>query len=112
MADKPDDKGEKNRRKFERITVLWSGSLVCEGQVVECVIVNVSPAGALVRVENPAVCKKSVVLRSPRFGELSGEITWRQDKELGIEFQDSEQVVARKMEKALHEPSQGDSDPI
>ena len=44
MADKPDDKGGKNRRKFERITVLWSGSLACEGQVVDCVIVNVSPS--------------------------------------------------------------------
>jgi len=112
MADKPDDRGGETRRKFERTTVLWSGSLVCEGQDVECVIVNVSPGGAMVRVENPAACKKSVVLRCPRFGELSGEITWRQDKELGIEFQDSEQVVAKKMEKALHEPSQGGSDPV
>lgn len=102
MSDKLDNKGEKNRRKFERTAVLWSGSLDCEGQSVDCVIVNVSPEGAMVRVENPAVCKKSVVLRSPRFGELSGEIIWRQDKELGIDFQDSEQVVARKIEKALH----------
>ena len=101
MADKPDENGGKNRRKFERKTVLWSGSLVCAGQIVECVIVNVSHGGAMVRVENPAACKESVVLRSPRFGELSGEITWRQDKELGIEFEDSEQVVAKKMEKAL-----------
>jgi len=102
MADKPDDQGGKNRRKFERITVLWSGSLECDGQVFECLIVNVSPGGALVRVDNPASCKKSVILRSPRFGELAGEITWRQDKELGIKFSDSEQVVANKMEKALH----------
>jgi hypothetical protein len=102
MADKPDDQGAKNRRKFERITVLWSGSLECEGQVVECLIVNVSPGGALVRLDNPAVCKKSVVLHSPRFGQLAGEITWRQDKELGIQFSESEQAVAKKMEKALH----------
>ncbi len=112
MVDKPDDKGGADRRKLERTAVLWSGSLVCESQDIDCVIVNVSSGGALVRVENPAACKKSVVLRCPRFGELSGEITWRQDKELGIEFQDSEQVVAKKMEKALHEPSQGDSDPV
>lgn len=103
MADEPDENGETDNRKFERITVLWSGSLVCEGQEIDCQIVNVSPAGAMVRVENPEMCKnKSVILRSPRFGELSGEVTWHQNNELGIEFSDSEQVVAQKMDKALH----------
>jgi len=102
MAEKPDDKAGKSRRKFERATVLWSGSLVCGDEIIDCLIVNVSPAGAMVRVENPDLCKENTaVLRCPRFGELSGEITRRQEKELGIDFLDSEQVVANKMEKAL-----------
>ena len=100
--DKPDEKSEKDRRRFERTTVLWSGHLVCGGQGIDCVIVNVSPVGALVRVEDPGACKNNtVVLRSPRFGELPGEITWRRDNELGVEFLDSEQVVTEKMDKAL-----------
>jgi len=103
MADKPDEKDETDNRKFERTAVLWSGSLVCEGQEIDCQIVNVSPAGAMVRVENPEICKnKPVVLRCPRFGELSGEVTWRQDNEVGVEFSDSEQVVSQKLDKALH----------
>jgi len=101
MADQPEDNGEQDRRKFERIAVLWSGSLVCEGQTIDCLIVNISPQGAMVRLENPGRCKKSVVLRSPRFGELAGEINWRKGKELGIRFQDSADSVAKKMGKAL-----------
>jgi hypothetical protein len=101
MADEPNDKDQTNRRKLERISVLWSGNLVCEGQAVDCLIVNVSASGAMVRAETPDICKKTVVLRSPRFGDLPGEITWRRDKELGIVFTDSPQVVSAKLAKAL-----------
>jgi PilZ domain len=102
MTDNPDDKGETDNRKFERIAVLWSGTLICEGRDIDCLIVNVSPAGAMIRVENPELpSNKAVVLRSPRFGELSGDITWRKDKELGVEFSDSEEEVSKKLEKAL-----------
>lgn len=102
MADKPDDEGETNRRKFERITVLWSGTLVSGVDVIDCLIVNVSPTGAMVRVDDPNRCKTPVVLRNQRFGELAGKISWRKGKELGIEFTESQDVVTRKLGKAIH----------
>jgi len=101
MADQPENKGGKNRRKFERVTVLWSGTLVCGSHSIDCLIVNVSSGGALVRIETPDRCGKKVVLRSPRFGELAGEVTWRQGKELGIEFQEAPEAVAKLISKAL-----------
>lgn len=100
--DKLDEKSGSDRRRFERTAVLWSGHLVCGGQEIDCVIVNVSPVGALVRVEDPGACKdNTVVLHSPRFGELSGEVTRRCDNELGVEFSDSEQVISEKIDQAL-----------
>jgi hypothetical protein len=101
MADQPEDKDGKNRRKFERVTVLWSGTLNCGARTLDCLIVNVSAGGAMVRVETPDLCKKSVVLRSPRFGELAGEVTWRQGKELGIEFKETPEAVSKLLGKAL-----------
>lgn len=101
MADQPEDKDRKNRRNLERVAVLWSGNLNCEGQSHDCLIVNVSAGGAMVRVDTPDLCKKSVVLRSPRFGELVGEITWRQGKELGIEFKETPEAVSKLLGKAL-----------
>ena len=101
MADQPVDKDGKIRRKFERVTVLWSGTLNCGTQILDCLIVNVSAGGAMVRVEAPDLCKKSVVLRSPRFGELAGEVTWRQGKELGIEFKETPEAVSKLLGKAL-----------
>ena len=102
MAEEPDDEGETNRRKLERITVLWSGTLVSGSQVIDCLIVNVSPTGAMIRVDDPSRCKTPVVLRNQRFGELAGEIIWRKGKELGIQFTESQDVVSRKLGKAIH----------
>ena len=102
MADKPEDDNEADRRKLERITVLWSGTLVCKGQVIDCLIVNVSPVGAMVRVDDPDRCKTPVVLRNQRFGELAGEITWRKGKELGIQFSEGQDAVTKKLAKAIH----------
>jgi len=56
----------------------------------------------MIRVDDPNRCKTSVVLRNQRFGELAGEIIWRKGKELGIQFTESQDVVSRKLGKAIH----------
>ena len=88
-------------RRFERTTVLWSGHLVYREQIVACVIENISAGGAKVRSEDPAFFMTSVVLRNSRIGELSAEVLWRQDDELGLKFVDDPETVAGIIGRAL-----------
>jgi hypothetical protein len=89
------------RRRFERVTVLWSGHLVFREQVVPCLIVNISAGGAMVRTEEAAACVSSVVLRNPRIGDLEAQVTWRTKNELGLRFLDDDKTVAAIIGKAL-----------
>lgn len=100
----PDDKkkrGGEEQRRFERATVLWAGSLVSGDLVFECVIVNVSVGGAMVRTDGASQCRSPVVLRSTHFGELAGEISWRKGNELGIRFLDDAGTVAGRLGKTF-----------
>jgi hypothetical protein len=88
-------------RRFERTTVLWSGHLVHQEQMVACVIVNISAGGAMVRSEDPAFFMTPVVLRNPRIGDLSAEVVWRQNEELGLKFVDDPDTIAEIIGRAL-----------
>jgi hypothetical protein len=88
-------------RRFERITVLWSGHLVYRDQSVGCIIVNISAGGAMVRSDDPAFVMTPVVLRNPRIGELTAEVAWRRGNELGLKFVDNPETVAEIIGRAL-----------
>ncbi len=88
-------------RRFERTTVLWSGSLVYREQIVGCIIVNISAGGAMVRSEDPAFVMTPVVLRNPRIGELTAEVLWWREDELGLKFVDDPETVAEIIGRAL-----------
>ena len=94
-------KQESDQRRFERTTVLWSGNLVFQEQIVACVIVNISAGGAMVRTEDAAFCLTSVVLRNERIGDLAAEVVWRQNDELGLKFIDGLETVAEIIGQAL-----------
>ena len=89
-------------RRFERTTVLWSGDLVYREQIVGCIIVNISAGGAMVRLEDPAFVMTPVVLRNPRIGDLTAEVLWRRDDELGLKFLDDPETVAEIIGRALN----------
>lgn len=78
---KPED-----RRRNDRFTVLWSATMVSNQLEFECVIVNISITGAMLRVEDTTGAVKSLVLRSPRFTDLPAKVAWRRGQEIGIEF--------------------------
>ena len=94
-------KEKPSERRFERATVLWSGSLVFREQIVPCVIVNISAGGALVRTEEAAACVNLVIVRNPRFGDLKARVTWRKSNELGLKFVDDDGVVSAVIGKAF-----------
>ncbi len=88
-------------RRYERTTVLWSGNLVFRDQSVGCIIVNISAGGAMVRADDPAFVMTPVVLRNSRIGDLTAEVMWRRDDELGLKFVDDPETVAEIIGRAL-----------
>ena len=84
---------------------MWSGHLLYDDQVVPCLIVSISSAGAVVETESAAVWNSAVILRHPRIGDLEAVVVSRKNDELDLRFrqktkQDQERVSAL-IDKAL-----------
>lgn len=90
-----------NRRRFDRGAVVWSGRLHAGDQDVECVILNVSPGGARVRVDNPVERAIPIALETDHIGGYLGEIVWQDDHDIGISFFAPPELVARRIGEAL-----------
>jgi hypothetical protein len=81
--------------------VLWSGSLVYDGEDADCVIVNISAEGALARMTGPVVLTGPVSLRCPRFGNLAATVVWQRESEIGLRFRDRPEFVTEILDRAL-----------
>ena len=92
-------KNSEQKQQLETAAVLWSGHLLYDDQVVPCLIVSISAAGAVVEAESAAVWNSSVILRHPRIGDLEAVVVSRKNNELNLRFpqktkQDRETVSA------------------
>ncbi len=92
-------------QKLETAAVLWSGHLLYDDQVVPCLIISISAAGAVMETETAAVWSSSVILRHPRIGDLEAVVVSRKNDELNVRvtlipMEDQEKVSALS-EKAL-----------
>ena len=104
-----DDPSEKNdaahtgrdRRRYERTTVLWQATLHLPDRSVECLIVNISASGAMVQLSEQMVCGDTVILRNPRIGSFSAETVWHNGKQVGLNFKEDVEEVARKLGEIL-----------
>ena len=90
-----------NRRRYDRGVVVWSGRLRAGDQDVDCVILNVSPGGARIRVESPVDRAIPIALETERIGGYLGEIVWQDEHELGISFFAPAELVAQRIGEAL-----------
>ena len=90
-----------HEQRSDRSTVLWSGQILDGDQAITCVIVNISPGGATVRIQGAGACRSSVILRSPKLGDLAAEVTWRQISEMGLRFLDDQEKIAALIGGAL-----------
>lgn len=93
-------KAEQERRS-DRSTVLWSGQILDGDQAITCVIVNISPGGAVVRIDGGETCRSSVTLRNPKLGDLAAQVTWRQNSKMGLRFIDDPEMIAALIGGAL-----------
>lgn len=92
-------------QQLETAAVLWSGHLLYDDQVVPCLIVGISAAGAVVEAESAAVWNSSVILRHPRIGDLEAVVVSRKNDELDLRFvqktKEDQEKVSALIENAL-----------
>ena len=72
------------KRAHERFQVTVEAEMALGGDSVECTAIDISKGGAKVRFKQDPF--KKVVLSIAPFGELIGEIVWKDDEYVGIRF--------------------------
>lgn len=99
--EKSDEKTGRDRRKFVRTSVLWSGTLLCAEEAIDCVITNMSANGAMVRLPDAVGGQSPYALNIPRFGDFPGKIAWKSKHSIGLTFLEQPRNVARTIEDTL-----------
>ncbi len=86
------------RRRYERMTVMWSGTLTVGRREIGCIVRNISAGGATVQVESPLVVSGvTVTLESLRVGVLRAKVVWIRGDLVGLRFMEKPQHVARAL---------------
>ena len=86
------------RRRYERITVMWSGTLTLGRREIGCIVRNISAGGATVQVETPVVVSSvAAILDTTRIGRLQAKVIWNRGDLVGLRFLEKPQKVARAL---------------
>jgi PilZ domain len=86
------------KRRYERITVMWSGTITVGRCAIGCIIRNISAGGATLQVETPIVVSSvAVTLETNRIGTLRSKVVWHQGDLVGLRFLEKPQKVARAL---------------
>ena len=85
----------KDRRLFARSHVILNGRLRGGIEEQDCVLLDLSASGAMVRLSDPAPSPAHVALSTEQFGELHGRVVWQMHNVVGLSFADRPQQVAR-----------------
>lgn len=93
--------GWKDRRHYQRRHVLWAGRLRSGAGEQQCVILDLSAAGAMVRLSDGSSNSARVAVSGDWFGELLGRVIWQQDNVIGLRFAARPQQVASAVGESL-----------
>jgi hypothetical protein len=86
------------RRRYERMTVMWSGTLTMGRREIGCIVRNISAGGATVQVDSPIVVSSvATVLESSRIGKFRAKVVWIRGDQVGLRFLEKPQHVARAL---------------
>ena len=86
----------KDRRLYARNHVILDGRLSGGGsEARDCVLLDLSASGAMLRLSDPTPSPAEVSLSGERFGELTGRIVWQMHNVAGLRFSERPQQVAR-----------------
>lgn len=94
----------RERRKYTRSAVLWTGELYGGVRHSTCEVLNISAGGAKLRAIGNFPPGMKVVFRSVRFGEFKAEVVWqdRDSNTIGVSFLEDPTRTAEILEKSLH----------
>ena len=76
----------RERRDHTWRSVLMSGKLMADGRETECVVCNISLAGAQIRVKAALDYGQRLNLRIDRFGIFPAEVVWVDGENIGLRF--------------------------
>jgi hypothetical protein len=82
----PDAPGGADRRRRLRDGVLRRGRIVVAGTVLDCLVEDISPTGACVRLAIPTPVPEDVVLALTRAGARPARRRWMRGTRIGFAF--------------------------
>ena len=95
VANEEELDGE-DRRRYDRVTVLWNGKLLYRDEAVDCLIVNISAKGAMVQILEPLDNGTSVILKNDRMGSFAAKVAWsNEEHQYGLQFLDDKHEIAQ-----------------
>ncbi len=91
------------RRSHRRTPTLWDARLECDAGVFSCVVLNISPGGAMLRIDAPLIEGGRASLMIERFGTLAAQIMWQlpAERKLGLRFSAEPERVVRFLAGAV-----------
>lgn len=93
---------ERTLRRHSRSAVFWSGAVQAGRQSIDCVVLNMSPGGAKIRLMKRYVGDGSpVILHIDRLGGYTSEVVWSEGNTMGLRFLKNPQQVAAEIEQGL-----------
>jgi PilZ domain len=92
--------GWKDRRDYARRHVILNGRLRSGTEEQDCVLLDLSASGTMVRLSDPAPSPAHVAVTTEHFGELRGRVIWQVHNVIGLRFADRPQQVARVVQAA------------
>ena len=100
-----DPAGRRERRRYTRTHVLFSGSLVSGKRAMEGLILDLSPNGARIQFSEPIVTNSATMLRLADSVDIDVEVAWRKDNCLGLRFREMPARIASIFAGLLPEES-------
>ena len=88
---------EHENREHDRRQTELQGTLVIEGRIVDCDILNISAGGGRVRSTEAFTHDGALTLHIEGFGEFAGNIAWRRGEIMGMKFHDDPEKVAETL---------------
>ena len=85
---------DRKPRQYRRTSAMLSGTLFHDDRVDDCVILNLSLGGAMVRFSETLADGAAVTLSVSRAGAFRAEAVWQTGKTLGLQFFDAPERVA------------------
>jgi hypothetical protein len=95
------DANSAERRQFRRKAVIWAAKLDTPNGILECVTLDLSLSGARLRLADNVGLQQKVTLLLEKFGGFQGEVVWETAVEVGVQFSDSPDLIAKRFGNVL-----------